>query len=369
MNAKKIVICGNYGATNIGDEAILGGLINLIKYALPNARITVLSANPEETFAYHKVKSEKKIPAGFRSFFVGILDGSFKKTLRVIKECDYFILGGGGLFTDEKFRAIIIWWLQAQIAYHYKKPLLCLGHSIGPLRTSIAKFLTKRVFSRARAITVRDKASSDLLHSLGVPTAQIYADFAFALSGLPPRQERAENYIVFSVRPWIKGDSESLYKICAHFIELIWNRFNLRTILLPFQYFQDDDTVVLNKIFAHVKIPQCAEVYEFNDNLNETLTLINNSKAVVGMRLHSLIFSTILAKPFIALSYSDKVTNFLSDMGMGDFCLNWENLTTSKLEDTFEELILKYDEIHTNLIEQSLKLRASARKHEELLTA
>jgi polysaccharide pyruvyl transferase WcaK-like protein len=34
---KKVLICGNYGATNIGDEAILDGIILLVRLADPDA--------------------------------------------------------------------------------------------------------------------------------------------------------------------------------------------------------------------------------------------------------------------------------------------------------------------------------------------
>lgn len=367
MSQKKFVICGNYGATNIGDEAILSGLINLIRSALPSAEITVLSANPKDTAAHFDVKSEKKFPAGIRSFFVGLFDESIKKTLKAIKDCDYFILGGGGLFTDEKFRAIIIWGLQARIAHLYKKPIFCLGQSVGPLKSGMARFLTRKVFEHAREITVRDNSSSRMLHELGLPAPRVLADFAFAIKGLPHPPEMPENYIVISVRPWIKGDSDRLYKICAQFIDYIWDRFKYKAILIPFQHYQDDDIAVLNKIFAQVKIPESAQIFEFTEELGKFLNLINNSRAVVGMRLHSLIFSTVLSKPFMALSYSNKVTNFASEAGMQDFCLQWENISLQKMTDTFEELMIRHEEIHEDLLEKSILMRASVRKHEEIL--
>jgi polysaccharide pyruvyl transferase CsaB len=368
MNQKKFVICGNYGATNIGDEAILEGLINLIRSALPSAEITVLSANPPDTAAHYNVQSENKFPAGIRSFIIGIFDGSIKKTLCAIKNCDYFILGGGGLFTDEKFRAIIIWSLQAQIAYFYRKPILCLGQSVGPLKSRLGRFFTKRVFKHACAVTVRDKASSRLLHELGLPVPPVFADTAFAIKNLPHPPEMPEDYIVISVRPWIKGDPERLYKICAQFIDYIWDRFKYRAILVPFQMVHDNDIAVLNKIFAQVKNPESAQIFEFTEDLNKVLNLINNSRAVVGMRLHSLIFSTLLSKPFIALSYSKKVTNFMSESGMLEFCLEWENLKFHDLKDVFERLISKQDKIHEDLLEKSILMRADTRKHEEIFT-
>ncbi|MBD3360226.1 polysaccharide pyruvyl transferase CsaB, partial [Candidatus Peregrinibacteria bacterium] len=53
----KIVIAGNYGAGNLGDEMILEGMIKIIKSSSPDSEITALSASPEETSKKHNINS------------------------------------------------------------------------------------------------------------------------------------------------------------------------------------------------------------------------------------------------------------------------------------------------------------------------
>ena len=54
----KIVICGNYGATNLGDEAILESILQMVRGAFADARatagavrVTVVSADCDSTAA------------------------------------------------------------------------------------------------------------------------------------------------------------------------------------------------------------------------------------------------------------------------------------------------------------------------------
>lgn len=52
-----LLITGGYGYKDLGDEAILGCMIKRLKEEIPDARITVLSHDPEDTFHRHRVRS------------------------------------------------------------------------------------------------------------------------------------------------------------------------------------------------------------------------------------------------------------------------------------------------------------------------
>lgn len=365
----KLIVCGNYGATNLGDEAILDGILLLLNRAEPNADITVFSANPDETSRLHNVKSVHHLPAGPRSALHGIIGGHIIKTLDALRAADGFILGGGGLFADEKMRAILIWSLQAKFASLMRKPLFCLGQSVGPLNTFFGRAMTKKVFSRALAVTVRDSSSQKLLHALGLPMPKTLADPAFALHNPEPHAERREDYVVFSFRPWIGGNSAVLYKYCAQFIDWLWRNYGLKSVLVPFQSLQDSDQAIMNNIFAHVEEKSAAHLYVFTPDYRSVLELIAKAKAVVGMRLHSLIFATQTETPFLALSYSDKVSSFVADLGLTDYLLPWESVDLPTLQSRFKLLMKNYDHAQSVLNEKNVLMRARVHEHEGLLKA
>ena len=99
---KQILVCGNYGAGNLGDEAILDGLLKLISSTWPQAKVTVQSAKPNSTHRVHKVDSVYFFPAGVKSCFKFWFSTRCLNTIRALSKTDLVILGGGGLFSDEK---------------------------------------------------------------------------------------------------------------------------------------------------------------------------------------------------------------------------------------------------------------------------
>ena len=51
----RIAISGSYGGMNLGDEAILEGILGQLRATL-SADITILSRNPSDTLARHRVE-------------------------------------------------------------------------------------------------------------------------------------------------------------------------------------------------------------------------------------------------------------------------------------------------------------------------
>lgn len=367
MKKKRIVICGNYGATNLGDEALLEGILHLVRRSVPNPSITVLSVNPDETADVHSVESARLMPAGFRSWWNGIRDGGTRKTMEVVRKADLFILGGGGLFTDEKLRAVFIWTLQAWAAKRRGVPIFCLGQSVGPLRTWLGRWLTRKVFGWAEVVTVRDRDSALLLERLGIGDVKVLADPAFALDSSSPLNLDREDYVVLSVRPWITGDSEVLHKRLAKFVDWLWQKHALRTVLVPFQVSFDNDVEALQQILAHVEGDSHPELFDYSADYHQVFELMARSQALIGMRLHSLIFSSLTHTPFVGLSYSAKVRQFSRQIGMEEFILDWPDFDLDNLQERFEKVVLHRDELSEQLDEAVMKQRKKALGHEELL--
>lgn len=332
QNKEKIVICGHYGATNIGDEAILASLLQNLKKAKPLAEITVLSYNPSNTKEFHDIESNYLIPLGFRSLFRGIFRGELFKSLKIIKNCDKFILGGGGLFTDEKLFAVFLWGIHAFWALRYKKPLYMIGQSVGPLKSRIGKWITKKAFNKAKMISVRDIESKNLLEKLNVKKEiNVMPDLVFGLDFEDGKfdenlnkiieQNNLKGYFLISLRPWIKN-SQKLYKNIEQVIARIVEKEKLLPIFIPFQTVHQNDEELMHNILeqSHAKYPFL--IKKFDQNIFNIIQLIKQSKFVIGMRLHSIIFSIIAMTPFVAISYSSKVKNLLKDLKFQDLIID-----------------------------------------------
>src|SRR5688572_11196238 len=84
----EVGVSGSYGGMNIGDEAILEGMLGKL-YATVPARVTVFSKNPADTLQRHRVA---------RAIAPRAL--TLKEMRDEIAKLDLLILGGGGILYD-----------------------------------------------------------------------------------------------------------------------------------------------------------------------------------------------------------------------------------------------------------------------------
>ena len=155
---------------------------------------------------------------------------------------------------------------------------------------------------------------------------------------------------MISLRDWTKNVNNDLEKIPA-IIDKIIRDNRLEVMLVPFQSKGEEDISLMNKI-----LDQCIEknhisIYKGTD----TLSQLSGAKLVIGMRLHSMIFGAITATPIIGINYSDKVRNFMSDIGMKEYCINSDEL--EKLPGIVEKAIRKSPITKADLSEKTKELR------------
>ena len=66
--------------------------------------------------------------------------------------------------------------------------------------------------------------------------------------------------------------------------------------------------------------------------------VIGRSRWLLGMRLHSMIFATILAIPFAAIIYDQKVTNYLKRVH-NTHAIDLRELDTDKIYNTINTML------------------------------
>ena len=60
-------------------------------------------------------------------------------------------------------------------------------------------------------------------------------------------------------------------------------------------------------------MPKGAIVLEGPFSTEEQVSLSGNVDLMIGIRLHALVFSSLMGKPVIGISYDPKITSFLHD--------------------------------------------------------
>jgi polysaccharide pyruvyl transferase CsaB len=339
-SVKNILIVGNYGAGNLGDDAILGGILEDLRAIGYSGQVQVTHGGFESSQDIYKgLKRIPFTPVGLRSSIKSLIKKENKQASQeAIRKADLVILGGGGLFTDaESLKAPIIWAKQAAACHKLGTPYICYGQSIGPLKNFRSRKLAKDTFKNAKAILVRDHNSKKVLADLGVgqnfedPQITVGTDPAFPWLQANKQILKRSNALAISLRDWGAKKlrkSKNLEKTLQEIAQFAKKK-KLKPILIAMD-------IRDQKEIKNLEVLATKFNFEFFEPPSARLAFqgIQKAKLAVTMRLHAGIFALAAATPLIAISYSSKVADLMRSLHInGAFRLiNLENLTPSKLK-------------------------------------
>lgn len=323
-----VIHCAS-GMENSGDEAILQVLLR--RYT-PEFEVAVISLCPEKTLALHGAM-------GIRA--LGERDAACHQA---IAECDVFILGGGGLLQDKTTIFNPSRWLaKLRLAQRMGKTTCLYANSVGELRFGINRRMAARALKKVHLITLRDALSAELLERLGVAGAQVTADPAFSLEPPTPEEQAAarqkydlpREYVCIAIRHWYDTNAVIPVKIAtrlglrsrknarqyarytsvmAEITQRINEELGLPAVFLSMC--RGRDAGVARDILA--KLPQNLGNFTIDEpsmTPQDALAVIGQSKLLLGMRLHSLIYAADLGVPMVPIVYQDKVAGLAQMLG------------------------------------------------------
>ncbi len=305
----RILISGYYGFGNVGDESILTSIIDSVRALEKDIEITVLSANPSRTEARHGIRAVDR-----KNFF---------EIYMAIKHCDLFISGGGGLLQDVTSEKSIRYYLGlVVIAKYLNKKVMIYGQGIGPINKTANRKFTGAILNRVDAVTVRDEKSLDDLKKMGVTKPPVYLTADPVVTLKPSREGKGKEVLNdlgidmekpvagFSVRSWKTEDRFN--GIIAKTADSLIEELGFQVVFIPFHYGEDIDCIT--KISSMMS--NSSHVINQRYPVRELLDFIGELDLMIGVRLHSLIFSAIQEIPMVGISYDPKIDGFLSMMGM-----------------------------------------------------
>lgn len=328
----KVGIIGNYGATNIGDEAILNSILK----NLSGHQLTVFKAHPQHWEGDSDIQVVSLFPLGFRSF----LKHGLRKSLRALKGLDVVILGGGGLFQDNYLYACFLWAWQVFWVKYCKKPLFIYASGVGPLNTWWGKRLTKWAYEKADVITVRDDYSHHLLRSIDVEKEiLVTADPVFCYDldqSLPLRTKnlvcRQAGLFIISIRPWLNFKHQIL-EAFGEFLEDLERERGAKFIFVCMQNIEESDLEMIKPLMKRVGGELCVI-----RNFSELIELMKKADFAIGMRYHFMIAAILALTPLIPVSYAPKTESLFHDTELEKFLIKFDDLTAYKLKNTFKAI-------------------------------
>ncbi len=309
----RVLISGYYGYGNLGDEALLSGIITgLKKYG---HEVTVLSGNPEYTKKLHNVHAVSR----YKGLPVALLHHGA------------VISGGGGLLQDKTSSRSLQYYLGVlSLAKLFGKKAIVYGQSVGPLSESGKKAVASTL--KGALVAVRDELSQKLLAELGVK-AELVADGALLLGrGEEGKRGRGDVSSFSSSSSFLLFPRAGYPTITSALTNLAQALMAQGHTVAGVSVQPNEDRHDLETIRAAVPGFSVLKA----QSPQQLLTIISQSSYVISGRLHGLILAAVAGVNFCGLVYDPKVAAFLSESGAAAFILpiNQEKLAQTVLAQT-----------------------------------
>lgn len=324
---KLLVFGGWFGSRNLGDDAILIGLREILDKAIPEAEITALSTDPQYTMRICGVNAIKlQSPTQFM-----FKHASYRK---VFRESDACIVTGGTPIYDFGHISRTI---HFGIPRLEEKPIILFGVGAKPLKSLQGRGLIRVLLKGTSLISTRDQVSRNILMQVTDQPVRVSGDSALYVDG---RDEVVD-------LNWI-DQSRSLVIICprflsvdhkSHFHEPLMvteiNRIRhavartadslvkrgCQVVFLPFHTVRpDDDRTEITRIRNLMK-HRDVTVLEHPGTPMKAMKILGKARLVLGLRLHSLILAASQGVPVASMDYDIKIRGFMELAGVLD-CLS-----------------------------------------------
>ncbi len=323
LNKKNLscVIFGNFGAQNLGDEAILAGQLTELR-KIPGINVVVVSKNPTDIKRLHKTASIS-------------LRNPLNILLNIFKS-NFVIVGGGGIICKSDRGPLgIIYQLYTLIMYILVPKLLRKKvYAIGlGIYENSNPFILKASIMLLRTVdilTVRDFHSLNLLKKHNAKS-QIYKDNSYlmkqhtkndllkngffkkhykkykynvGLALMSPENKSEEDYLILELTQFINTQSTNVhywFYSCDYQVGFKNDQDFAKKVI---------DILVHNSLIStnYSVVPRSLTPQQFFSSF----ALLDH---MISMRLHSSIFSYRNNLNFIGITYDKKSDSFLESIG------------------------------------------------------
>jgi polysaccharide pyruvyl transferase CsaB len=352
---------GSFGGVNIGDEAILSGLLILLK-TLGKVKVTVFSSNVELTQREYNVNAIDYLNVA------GVINS--------LLSADILLCGGGTIIGNEVTDSTFCHYYNDLIANAHKlnKKVVLIGIGANRIQLDESRRVTRNYLAKVDQILTRDDESTGIIRGLVDRKLNLHttADLAWLIkpaSSAKTKKMLAKHGIPNFKRPVVgvsvvneiwqyeRQYKDVLARVCDHMAE----QYDARIIFLCNDTREDPyyDRKASEDILGMMK--HSATILDNRYYKPEDMAGIYGAcQLVIGMRLHALIFAALSGVPFVAISRADKIANFVKICGLRT-AGEMPNLDFNKIRDMIDDTWR-----HRVMIGESLAA-VSARMHKKSL--
>ena len=349
-----IIISGYYGLGNSGDEALLESIVKDLRSINPDVTITALSGNAKLTEKLYGIKTVNR----FNIFSI----------LREFKSARLLLSGGGTLIQDATSTKSLLYYLGIiSLAKKTGLKTMLYANGMGPIKDKNVNKV-KRVLNKTDLITLRESTSLEEIERCEItsPKVIVTADPAFNL--VASSKERAyeifseysidssDKIVAVSVRESSNTPTDFETQMAQALDEIAKNGY--LPVFIPMQI--SADLGISLRIASKMKEP--SRVIDRELSVCDMLAVIGECSIACGMRLHMLIFATVMNVPMAGIAYDPKVKGFMDYMHQKNY-VNLEDFNAEAFTKVSDEVLKNSELLRENLVTALAPIREKARKN------
>lgn len=370
----KILIPNATSPKNIGDQAMLHVLIDLVRSVHKNVFITVHSTDPH---LYKKTVADKidntlyswavfskrnkliRLIRISKLFLQYVLlkfqldrikiDNTLTNLIEDYRTADLIVFVGNGYVRSTKgitqslnlFMLLMLFEF-AKIADAKKivSPL-----SFGPFAYAWQERLAKKCINNLDVVSAREKFSFELMKKNDIKNLILSTDHSLLVKKRMKKNKNYSTYNIlgFTIRKWFnKEKQESFEKMFAEgIVKFAKDKkiFVQPIVQVNAPEYGDIDMHITQKIVRKLREEKVkVKPIKVIGSLDQGLKIYSDIDFLVGMRMHSNILAATQGVPFVGISYEYKTEGIMNSLGIQEFCIRGKHLTGNKLRTLLNNL-------------------------------
>jgi colanic acid/amylovoran biosynthesis protein len=365
---------------SIGSQAMMLGAMKIIERKFPGSEYHFISGNPDVESWYlkqgdFKISIQKRKANQLQKIY---------QFISMARKVDVIVTVWGDAFAQISPHLL---WRKAFIFKHSHKPLIMFTATIGPFSNGWRNLLAKKGLTYFDAITVREPNTLNFLKSLGIDSAQVYPDTAYAWPVASDERAReilqqenvqAANGIVglnisillhhiFKNKNTLTTYEEAMCQLIYH----LQSHTGMHVILLPHQIYypgydapkslleskDGDDRIACEWVYKSLMDKSGISIIKGCYTVSEYKAIMKQCEIFIGGRMHSVVGAVSTGTPSIVMQYSHKAKGVMKMIGMEDYVWNIKN--------SIEDCKLKVNKLWTNRFDVRNQLSKTIPAHIE----
>ena len=380
----RITIIGNFSGRNLGDAAILGGVLRDITETYPERGLQFLvpTLNPgfvRTAYADYPVQAVSLLPTNLSLKILGV------PIVRSVLEADLVLVTDAILFDQKLYNPLFnyLHTLSWVLPWGARRgvPIVLYSVSLGPVTTPAGRKCLTRVLRASQKVIVRDRLSRTLARVLAPGSAPpiLAADCALSAIAAPTvvvERIASEHGVLGSGRPvlgfnvnayldtYVRGASPGIGKrrferIVASVLDRAVHELGVDVLLVTTQRM---DWPIVRGVLRNVRERQRIKAIGTPPlSYPEIAGILGRVDVLIGMRTHSLVLASSMHTPVAGIIAYPKSRGYLESIDRLDGALEFTDFSADTLWQLVRHTWMRRHLIRHRLAASVERQRAKAR--------